>query len=355
MSEKTILYINEIVQETADSITIHFSQPEQQFDYLSGQFLTLMGEIDGKEERRAYSLCSSPYIDKDLSVTVKRVKGGKMSNHLNDNLKAGDTMIVLPPMGNFNLKPENIPNHIVLIACGSGITPLFSMVKSVLIANSTSRVSLVYVNANQAATIFYDQLEQWSSEYSSRFRIVHYWGDEMKSNQSKAGFFARLFKKKNAHRINTTYLKTIFNELQITKETSSLFYLCGPQGLMDMATKTIIETGFSKEVILKESFYTVTKGKPASEEHQIKILFKGKEHEVNVSSGKSILFAGLESGIDLPYSCQSGNCISCAGKCISGNVEMLTTEGLTEKQIKDGYVLTCVGYPKSDDVVIEFN
>lgn len=125
MSDKTILYVKEIVQETADSITIHFSQPKQQFDYLSGQFLTLMGEIDGKEERRAYSLCSSPYIDKDLSITVKRVKGGKMSNHLNDNLKAGDTMIVLPPMGNFNLKPENIPNHIVLIACGSGITPLF--------------------------------------------------------------------------------------------------------------------------------------------------------------------------------------------------------------------------------------
>lgn len=354
MSDTTILYVNKIEQETADSITIHFSQPEKQFNYLSGQFLTLIAEIDGKEERRAYSICSSSYIDKDISVTVKRVKGGKMSNHLYDNLKAGDTMIVLPPMGNFNLKPANIPDHVVLIACGSGITPLFSMVKTVLLAHPTSMVSLVYVNANKNSTIFYDQLQEWASEYPSRFHIVHYWGDEMKVNQPKTGFFARLFKKKNIHRINTTHLKTIFNELQITKETSSLFYLCGPQGLMDMATKTIIETGFSKEMILKESFYTVTKGKPTSEQHQIKILFKGKEHEVNVPSGKSILFAAFESGIDLPYSCQSGNCISCAGKCISGNVEMLTTDGLTEKQIKDGYVLTCVGYPKSDDVVIEF-
>src|SRR5690606_41988384 len=115
--------------------------------------------------------------------------------------------------------------------------------KSVLIANSTSRVSLVYVSANQAATIFYDQLKRLSSEYSSRFRIVHYWGDEMKCNQSKAGFFARLFKKKNAHRINTTHLKTIFNVLQITKEKSSLYYLIGPNVLMVSSTITIITIG----------------------------------------------------------------------------------------------------------------
>lgn len=128
---------------------------------------------------------------------------------------------------------------------------------------------------------------------------------------------------------------------------------------MEMATATIQKIGFSNEVVHKESFYNPIKTKNTSTEaqqaYQIKILLKGKEHQVNVPPGKSILFAGLELGIDLPYSCQSGNCISCAGKCISGRIEMFATDGLTTEQIESGYVLSCVGHPKSDDVVIEFD
>ena len=208
MSDKTVLYIKDLVQETVDTITIHFAQPEQQLRYLSGQFLTLIYEIDGKEERRAYSLCSSPYIDKDLSVTVKRVKQGKMSNHLNDNLKIGDKVLVLPPAGNFNYRPKNCQRHIVLIGGGSGITPLFSIIKSVLMEEPASRVSLIYVNSNRESTIFYKQLEQWSSRYSSRFRIIYYWGDEWMNEQPKPGFWSRFFTRKavNAHRINPVRL-----------------------------------------------------------------------------------------------------------------------------------------------------
>lgn len=361
MNDKILLFIQDIVQETADTITMHFVHPEQQLSYLSGQFLTLISEIEGKEERRSYSLCSSPYIDKNLSVTVKRVKGGKMSNHLCNNVKAGDTITALPPMGNFKFKPENHQRHIVLVGGGSGITPLFSIIKSVLIKEPGSMVSLIYVNSNTENTIFYHQLEQWSSEFSSRFRIVYYWSDVIKNEELKSGFLSRLFRRvnENSHRINAMRLKTILTDLQLKNDTNTEFYICGPQELMEMATGTIQKIGFSKEVVHKESFYTATKitYKPAEapQEYQIKILLKGKEHEVNIAAGKSILFAGLESGLDMPYSCQSGNCISCAGRCLSGKVEMLVTEGLTEEQIKDGYVLTCVGYPKSDDVVIEFN
>jgi ring-1,2-phenylacetyl-CoA epoxidase subunit PaaE len=360
MSDKTVLYIKDLVQETVDTITIHFAQPEQQLRYLSGQFLTLIYEIDGKEERRAYSLCSSPYIDKDLSVTVKRVKQGKMSNHLNDNLKIGDKVLVLPPAGNFNFRPKNCQRHIVLIGGGSGITPLFSIIKSVLVEEPASRVSLIYVNSNRESTIFYKNLEQWSSQFPSRFRIVYYWGDEWKNKQPKPGFWSRLFIKRavHAHRINPTRLKTIFSDLQLEKDANSEFYICGPQGLMEMTTATIREIGFFKKVVHKESFYTTAKTtyKPvkAQQEHLVRLRLKGKEHQVNVPAGMSILFAGLELGIDLPFSCQSGNCISCAGKCLSGQVEMSTSEGLTEEQIEDGYVLACVGYPKSDGVVIEF-
>lgn len=361
MSDKTLLYIQDIVQETSDTITIHFAQPEQQLNYLSGQFITLISEIEGKEERRSYSLCSSPEIDKNLSVTVKRVKGGKMSNYLNDKIKVGDKLLALSPLGNFKFEPENIQRHIVLIGGGSGITPLFSIIKSVLIKEPASIVSLIYVNSNRENTIFYQQLEQWHSEFSSRFRIVYYWSDVAKREQLKAGFWKRIFKKKDVygHRINSVRLETILNDLHIKKSSNTEFYICGAQGLMEIATMTLQKMEFSKDVIRKENFYTATKTEntpsEAQQAYQIKILLKGKEHEVNVPAGKSILFAGLDLGIDMPFSCQSGNCISCSGKCLSGKVEMSVTDGLTEQQIKDGYILTCVGYPKSDDVIIEFN
>jgi ring-1,2-phenylacetyl-CoA epoxidase subunit PaaE len=173
-----------------------------------------------------------------------------------------------------------------------------------------------------------------------------------KANNRKQSFG----KDANAHRINSARMKAIFNDLHVKENTNTEFYICGAKGLMEIATATLQEIGFSKDIIHKENFYSETKAKKTSSEtHQIKILLKGKEHEVKVTDGKSILFAGLDFGLDMPFSCQSGNCISCAGKCLSGEVEMSETDGLTEEQIKNGYVLTCVGFPKSDDVVIEFN
>lgn len=360
MNEKIKLYIKGITQETADTITLHFSQPEEKLIYASGQYLTLISEIDGKEVRRAYSLCSSCHTDQDLSVSVKRVSGGKMSNHLHDNIKAGDWMFVLPPLGNFIFKPDNISKHIVLIGGGSGITPLFSILKSALVEEQGSTVSLLYVNSKRENTIYYEELEQWRYKFSSRFRIIHYWSDVMKEKQHQRSFLSKFFKKAipNAHRLNPASLKTIFEDLQISKENNTVFYVCGPLQLMEMAVNKIQKLGFAKDVIAKECFYTATEAKntstPTTQERQIKILLKDKEYPVKVKAGTSILFAGLQAGIDLSYSCQSGNCTSCAGRCISGEVEMSTKAGLTHKQLNDRYVLTCVGYPKTDDVVIEF-
>ena len=204
----------------------------------------------------------------------------------------------------------------MLIGGGSGITPLFSIIKSVLIKEPASTVSLIYVNSNRENTIFYQQLEQWQSEYSSRFRIVYYWSNVAKIEQPKAGFWERIFKKKDvyAHRINSVRLEAILNDLHIKKSTNTEFYICGAQGLMEIATATLQKMEFSKDVIHKENFYTATKTEntpfEAQQAYQIKILLKGKEHEVNVSAGKSILFSGLDLGLDMPFSCQSGNCIS---------------------------------------------
>lgn len=227
MNKKIKLYIKGITQETADTITIHFSQPEQKLNYASGQYLTFISEIDGKEARRAYSLCSSYHTDQDLSVSVKRVGGGTMSNHLHDHIKAGGWMVVLPPMGNFIFKPDNISKHIVLIGGGSGITPLYSILKSALVKEQDSTVSLIYVNSKREDTIYYEELEQWRFKFSSRFRIIHYWSDVMKEKQHCRGFLSRLLKIEipNTHRINPSRLKTIFEDLQISKKII-LYFMC---------------------------------------------------------------------------------------------------------------------------------
>lgn len=360
MNEKIKLYIKGITQETADTITLHFSQPEHKLNYESGQYLTLISEIEGKEVIRAYSLCSSYHTDEDLSVSVKRVKTGIMSNHLHEHIKAGEEIFVLPPAGNFIFMPGNIPKDIILIGGGSGITPLFSIIKSALVKELGSAVSLIYVNPNRENTIYYEELEQWRLKFSSRFRIIHYWSEVMKEKQQQKSFLASLFRKSvpNAHRINSARLKSIFHDLGISNAKNAVFYVCGPFLLMEMAVDTILEMGVAKEQIIKESFYTENVKSISTlslRDRQIKILFKGEEYLVNVKAGTSILFAGLQAGIDLSFSCQSGNCTTCAGRCISGDVEMSTTAGLTSQQVNARHVLTCVGYPKSDNVVVKFD
>ena len=363
MNHKIELNIQNVTLETRDTITIHFAQPQEKLHYLSGQFLTLITELDEKEERRSYSLSSSPYTDENLAVTVKRIEGGKVSNYLNGNIKAGDTMTVLPPMGNFKFEPsKEQQRHIVLVSGGSGITPLISILKTALTQEPASMVSLLYVNTNLDTTIFHKELEKWKSKFPSRLHIIHYWSDEMKTERKKKGLLSKLFKGNSAHehRINPARMKDLFTDFQIQSSDPTEFYLCGSEGLMKIAEETIYGFGFSKKAVHRESFFCSAKkeykiskaGENAA--HLVKVILNGEVHEFEASSNKSILFAGLNLGYDMPYSCQSGHCTACLGKCLSGKVEMSESNGLTDDQIQEGYVLTCVGHPKSDDVVIEF-
>lgn len=343
MEAKIQLKIKEICRETPDAVTLHFEPTKEALPYFSGQFLTLIACIDGREVRRAYSLSSSPYVEKHLSVTIKRVPGGKMSNYLIEQVRCGDTLEALAPAGNFFLKRSYIGRNLLLIGAGSGITPLFSMIKTVLTQEAHSQVALIYVNSSREETIFLEPLTHLAYQYSSRFKIRHYWSDERK------GFWSKFFK--NLHRLNPERLKEILREVGIMPETA--FYLCGPQGLMKMASSTIAGLGFSKDKIHQELFFAPSTIKNDST-YNITIKLKGVEHVVKVKPGSSILNAGLEAGLDLPYSCQSGSCNTCAAKCTSGDVSMTGTEGLSEKQQREGYVMTCVGYPSSEEVCIEY-
>ena len=343
------LTVKEVVKETADAISIHFHQPEEApIQYKSGQFFTIIADINGKEERRAYSLCSSPFVDEHPAVAVKRVDGGLMSNYLGDHLKAGDSLKLMEPIGNFvtEFNPSN-SRHLVLFGGGSGITPLISIAKSALDQEPNSKVSLVYANRNVESIIFKTKLDVMQSANPDRFKVwnvleskpVDFVGDE--------GYLTQ------------EIIKNALSNLPQFAPESTEFFMCGPGPMMDVVTSSLNNLGIDKSRVHKESFTTSESKKEESTQEsdeiiarEVTIIYDDEEYKYTVEPGESILEKGLEEDIDLPFSCQSGLCTACRGKCTSGKVKMDEDEGLSEAEINEGFVLPCVSHPMSDDVVI---
>jgi ring-1,2-phenylacetyl-CoA epoxidase subunit PaaE len=342
------LTVEKVTRETPEAVTLHFRQPEKSLTYLPGQFLTLVLKLGKEEVRRSYSMSSSPYTDQLISVTVKRVPGGKVSQYLNDTVESGQVIQVLEPAGRFTLEPEpSQSRHIVLLGAGSGITPLISMAKSVLSQEPGSQVSLLYGSRNEASIIFKDQLEGLRQQYAGRFELEHILSQP---SASWTGYTGRL---------NRQMILEILDKISPAIET--LYFICGPSGMMEEALEALRLLKVAEEDIRTESFFSsapatgkITEGGAiALEEHQVTLLYEGSEYKVRVGARQSILEAALEEGIQLPYSCQSGMCTACMGICRSGKVKLDEEEGLSKKEREAGYVLTCVGHPLTDDVVIE--
>ncbi len=362
MNRKINLTIQNIVPETDDTVTIVFNHPKSRFNYFPGQYITLILQIKGIEYRRAYSLSSIPNSTDFPSITVKRIVGGIVSNHLNDNAEIGDSIEALPPMGNFIFVPSaNNKKNVLLIGGGSGITPLFSILKSALSQDTKTIVYLIYINKSRSNTIFYKELELLKSVYPSRLQITYYWSEEIKMNKAKRSFFSWFKRKKQqTNRFTKENLLEILKNYFPDKPTIES-YICGPEGLMTLSEKSIKNYGFHMLDVHKEKFGSHSKTKFNIEKSnevtdvKVRIKFNNKEFIINAKSNKSILNSGLNSGLDLPFSCQSGNCSTCMAKCNSGKIDMTEISGLTNEQLKQGYILTCVAYPKSDDIELEFN
>lgn len=345
------LKVKNIVQETKDAITIVFEQPAKAISYKSGQFLTLIVSIQGKEVRRAYSLCSSPFIDADLAVTVKRVDQGLMSNWLPDNLQAGQTLKVMEPMGQFTteFKKEN-KRHLVMFAGGSGITPMMSIIKSTLTQEPESIVSLIYCNRDADSIIFKNELSGLEEKYEGRLNVIHILDTAPMNWQGYSGL------------LNREMLVKLFERIPDWKIEMTTYLMCGPEGMMKNVEELLADHQIPKEKIFKESFVQGildkkedTKPKDAGESkaHEVTIRYDGQEFKIMVEPHMTILQTALDQGIDLPYSCQSGLCTACRGKALSGQVKLDEEEGLSQSERAEGYVLTCVGHPVTDDVVIE--
>jgi ring-1,2-phenylacetyl-CoA epoxidase subunit PaaE len=347
------LTVKDVIQETKDAISIVFEAPSGvTINYKSGQFLTLIVSVQGKEIRRAYSLCSSPYTDQDMAVMVKRVEDGLMSNWLGDNLKKGMKLKVMEPMGQFTTEyNKGNKRHIIMFAGGSGITPMMSLIKSILSQEPDSICSLIYCNRDVDSIIFKNELDKLQTIDEGRLHVIHVLDNAPMNWQGYSGL------------LNHDMLSRLVERIPDWGIDRTTYLMCGPEGMMKNVDTLLAARNIPKEKIFKESFVqgTIdkdTKKEAAAESSELKervvtIHYDGQEFKVTVPPNKAILETALDQGIDLPYSCQSGLCTACRGKALSGKVKLDEEEGLSQSERAEGYVLTCVGHPLTDDVVIE--
>ncbi len=342
------LEVKEIINETHDAVTLVFDPAEQNFHYLPGQFVTLIFEIEGKEERRSYSLCSSPFTGDDPAVTIKRVADGKISNFINDHIKAGDKIKVMPAMGNFITNPDaKTSRNVVVFGAGSGITPLISIIKSILQIETGSRVILIYANRNEETIIFRNLLDQLKEKFANHLHTIHILSQPTVSWKGLAG------------RLTKETLKEILMDLPDFSVQKSDYFLCGPTGFMHTVEETLDELKVAKSKVFKESFVSSGTEKDAATsspeiiDRQVTVVLDNEEYEVGVPAKRTILESGLDQNLDMPFSCQSGLCTACRGKLLSGKVHMEESDGLSDEELEKGYVLCCVSHPLTDDVKIE--
>ncbi len=345
------LKIKDVVKVATDAVNVVFENPGKNFQYKPGQFVTIIDTVDGQKVRRAYSLCTTPYLDENPAVTVKRVPGGLLSNHINDNYKAGDVVEVMEPMGKFTTEYDNNKvRKAVFFGGGSGITPLFSIMRTVLDQENFSKVALVYGNRDENYIVFRKELDALEAEYGGRARVIHILQEDANGLT-------------HHHGLPTTDMITDILE-EIGFGATAEYYICGPQLMMDIVKDGLIRADVDTSKIMMESFkpgvtspedliQQPAKKSASGVTSEVTILLDGEEHVINISADKAILDAGLDANLDMPYSCQSGLCTACRGKCLEGEISLDGAEGLTEDEIKDGYVLLCVGKALTEKVKVE--
>ena len=349
MGNSTTLKVVKRVNETADAVSLYFKQPFfSKIKYQSGQFLTLIFTINGEEYRRAYSLNSAPGIDKELSVTIKKVNGGVVSNHVFDTVKAGDTIEVIKPRGTFSLLPKAVTQrHVVLFGGGSGITPLISIAKSVLNKEPKSFVTLVYCNQNEDSMIFRSAITEMERSHVGKFRAVHILEKPLRHWNGLTG------------RITSDRIPELLKSISKVISIKSEYYICGPGGMMDAVKAGLELNEVPEEQIFMESFTGSPEGiKPESqnlnfEARTMKLIINKQEYGLHVPANTTILDAALQNKLKIPFSCCSGSCATCMCKVKYGEVKMVGKNCLTEKDISKGYVLACMSYPVSEELVLQ--
>ncbi len=347
------LKVSDVRKETADCVSVAFDVPSElkaEYKFIQGQYLTLKLFVSGEEVRRSYSICSSP-MENEMRVAVKRVKEGKGSNFINEDLKVGDEMEVMTPMGSFHSPMSSVnKKNYVLFAGGSGITPMFSIIKTVLQSEPSSNLILFYGNVNEEATIFKKLLDELASNNSGRFKL-HYIFDKPTSQVEE--LYKGIITKEKA--------KALIKK-HVSPPADNEFFICGPKPMMDNVRETLEEKKTDKSRIHIEYF---TSSVDAPEKtlsvgdkiiSQVTIVQYGIETTFELAStGKAILDAAIENHVDAPFSCKGAVCATCRAKLLEGKVHMNKNFALTDSEVADGYILTCQSHPITPVVKVDYD
>ena len=344
------LKIKNIEQETKDAVVWTLDVPEHEkevFKWKAGQHLTFKYDFNGEELRRSYSILS-PTDGDELKVLIKKVDQGRFSEPAQTQYQIGQTVEVMPPIGNFILSPENNSNY-VLIAAGSGITPILSMVYEVL-NQSNSHVNLYYGNGTVEGTLLKKQLTDLKDKFAERLSVSYFLSREPIDIDLYSGRI-------DADKINKIYHKE-FKELNI-----SGYYLCGPGEMITSVSTALKENGVDTRSIHSEFFLSEdqvirdSSEKASSTDSGVSVTIDGVTSRYDIKQGdeKTLLDAALDNGINMPYSCKAGVCATCRCKLVEGEVEMIENYSLEDWELEQNYILSCQSIPKTNKIVIDYD
>ena len=349
--------------ETEFARVISFEIPAElkdTFRYIPGQYLTIEVEVGGQHYRRAYSICTSYLAGEPLAIGVKRVEDGMMSSFLNKHLAPGNTVRLMPPMGNFIHQPDSsLSKHYVLFGGGSGITPLMSLIKSILLGEPNSKLTLIYSNRNQHHIMFRTELEGLAAKYADRLKV------ELNLDEAHDGW------ESHSGLLSKDKLTSLIK--QHVAYGDAEYFICGPSGMMAVVDTALTELNVQKERIHKEFFTAPLQNAQSTEKPAVAVssagvvsdkplkladlvvTIDGQQFEIKYEGEDSILDAALDKGLDPPYACQIGACCTCRAKVKEGKVQMMDRESLSDSEIEEGYVLTCQSKPLTARVVYTYD
>ncbi|MCH8684510.1 1,2-phenylacetyl-CoA epoxidase subunit PaaE [Pedomonas mirosovicensis] len=346
------LRVAEVKRETPEAVSIQFDVPQELapvFQYTPGQHLTLKTEIGGQEVRRSYSICSGAH-EGLLRIAVKKIPEGVFSGHANEGLKAGDVIEVYPPTGRFSVEidPEATRSY-VAFAAGSGITPVLSILKTVLAHEPKSRFLLVYGNRSPSSIMFMEELAALKDRYMGRLEVLHV----LSQGQSDIPLFNG--------RIDAEKVQAILKHL-IDPKAIDYAFVCGPNAMIDTVEATLAKAGVEKKRILTERFLApdaacaTPAARPAmATGAQVTVIIDDQAVSFPDDGTRAILDGALEAGAPVPFACKGGVCCTCRAKVLEGEVEMAINYNLEEDEVAAGYVLTCQSFPKTERVVLSFD
>ncbi|MGH6639833.1 MAG: 1,2-phenylacetyl-CoA epoxidase subunit PaaE [Polaromonas sp.] len=349
------LEVSQVQPATRDAVAITFAVPEHlndAFTYVQGQYLTLRTTLGGEELRRSYSICSAVQ-DQRLRVAIKRVAGGAFSNWAADHLKPGTAIEVMPPQGHFHvpLQPQS-SRHIVAFASGSGITPVLSIIKTTLLAEPRTRVTLVYGNRSSSGVMFKEELEDLKDSHLGRFNLVWVMSRESQDIPLFNG------------RIDYDKCSQILTHW-IAPAGIDAAFVCGPEDMMLATSQALQDKGVEKSRIKVELFGTAPKGDQpraaraavqGSNQCEVEVVVDGTRRSFFMQKNQdNLVDAGIKAGLEMPYSCKGGVCSTCRAKVLQGEVDMDINFALEDYEVARGFVLCCQSYPVTDKLIIDFD